>query len=276
MNTMWLLEVRASHVSLSSIKKEKVFHFILLKARAHRAGVPSAVPRNLFSRAEPADFVTLTNDLCNSRLISPHFQPLKSPIHYRDDSGRATEQLSAERETVLRSHRLNAFSGQYVHQSVLEQDTRVLSLLCSAFLFDNHIHWCSRNSGSLHFDFDVFFACRWGRGAAARAGRQRDPGGPEAQQRDHLAGPERERRTPAPTGDEDQDEDQQGGGGEACAAQTGEAEQSVSSVEINKFKLWNQTKDVEEVVSCAVITHVVSLFTFLPVWRRWLTLWVTI
>lgn len=45
------------------------------------------------------------------------------------------------RKTVLKSHKLNAFSSQYVHQSVLEQDTEVLAcpiyfLLCKALLFD--------------------------------------------------------------------------------------------------------------------------------------------
>lgn len=64
--------------------------------------------------------------------------------------------------------------------------------------------------------------CRWGCGAAAWAGCEWGPGHQEAQQRDHLAGAQRERRTPAQTRDEDQDEDQQGGGGEACTAQTGE------------------------------------------------------
>lgn len=70
----------------------------------------------------------------------------------------------------------------------------------------------------------VSATCRWSRGAAARAGRQRHPGHPEAQQRDHLAGTQGERRTPAQAGDEDQDEDQQGGGGETSEAQTGEGE----------------------------------------------------
>lgn len=70
----------------------------------------------------------------------------------------------------------------------------------------------------------VSATCRWSRGAAARAGREWHPGHPEAQQRDHLAGTQGERRTPAQAGDEDQDEDQQGGGGETSEAQTGEGE----------------------------------------------------
>lgn len=77
-----------------------------------------------------------------------------------------------QRETVLKSHRLNAFSSPCVHQSVLEQDTEVFPakfisysamhscwqhlfdmLLC---FFDNHIYWYSRNLGCLRFDFTDF------------------------------------------------------------------------------------------------------------------------
>lgn len=44
-----------------------------------------------------------------------------------------------QRERVLKSHRLNAFNSQYVHQCILEQDIKVLpcsvySLTCNAFL----------------------------------------------------------------------------------------------------------------------------------------------
>lgn len=63
---------------------------------------------------------------------------------------------------------------------------------------------------------------RWNCGAAAWAGREWDPSHPEAQQRHHLDGAQRERRVAAPAGDEDKDEDQQGGRGETGSAQTGE------------------------------------------------------
>lgn len=76
---------------------------------------------------------------------------------------------------------------------------------------------CTRIFGNKLFCFH-----RWGCGAAAWTGRQRDADRSKAQQREHLAGAQRECSTPAQTGDEDQDEDQQGRRGETYSAQTGE------------------------------------------------------
>lgn len=46
-----------------------------------------------FLAEQTANFVTLTNDLCNPKLISGHFQPVKSPIHYGNDSREGSERL---------------------------------------------------------------------------------------------------------------------------------------------------------------------------------------
>lgn len=113
------------------IKKKRKVLFYSPQA-AHTAGSASLCSwsksiypflQNLFQQSSPTLFVTLKNDPCNSELISPHFQPLKSPIHYQNDGRRAAEWLSAQGDGPEKSQ-VKCFSSQYVHQSVLEQELK--------------------------------------------------------------------------------------------------------------------------------------------------------
>lgn len=129
-------------------------------------------------------------------ICSAHFRPLKSP---------------GRKVTALKKMLLAAILA-----GPSECEARFIFYSAKHPLFSSQCDFCpmSRQLNPLSY--------RWSCGAAAWAGRERDPSHPEAQQRDHLDGTQRERRPAAPAGDEDKDEDQQGGGGETGAAQTGE------------------------------------------------------